>query len=244
MRYLILSDIHSNRDAFETVLRDAGPMDEVWCLGDVVGYGPEPNACIELLRSLPHQCIAGNHDWATLGKLDLRDFNSDARRANLWNRKQLTPQNLAYLDGLPEALVMGQFTLVHGSPRRPIWEYIIYASTAATNFEHYDTPYCFVGHTHAPAIFRLNDEDGENLCETVLPSLNEPLKLGSHRLIINPGSVGQPRDGNPLASYAILDTKAHTVEHRRVAYPFEKTQDKMREHSLPPRLVVRLEYGW
>ena len=105
MRCLVLSDIHSNLEAFQAVLDDAGPVDEVWCLGDVVGYGPDPNACVDLLRSMPHLCIAGNHDWATLGKLDLRDFNPDAREANLWNRQQLTPENLAYLDALPETLV-------------------------------------------------------------------------------------------------------------------------------------------
>ena len=158
MRCLVLSDIHSNLEAFQAVLDDAGPVDQVWCLGDVVGYGPDPNGCVELLRSLPHLCTAGNHDWATLGKLDLRDFNPDAREANLWNRQQLTPENLAYLEALPEKLVNGQFTLIHGSPRFPIWEYIIYASTAQLNFEHFDTPFCFVGHTHTPVIFRLVKE--------------------------------------------------------------------------------------
>ena len=244
MRHLVLSDIHSNLEAFEAVLEDAGPVDQVWCLGDVVGYGPDPNACVELLRSLPHRCIAGNHDWATLDKLDLRDFNSDARQANLWNREQLTTYNLAYLNALPETLVEGQFTLVHGSPRHPIWEYIIYTSTAQASFAYFDTPFCLVGHTHTPAIFCLKDEGGKEVCEPLPVSLDEPLRLGAERLIINPGSVGQPRDGNPQASYAILDMEALTVEHRRVAYPFEETQAKMLDHDLPVRLVVRLGYGW
>jgi diadenosine tetraphosphatase ApaH/serine/threonine PP2A family protein phosphatase len=244
MRYLVLSDIHSNLEAFEAVLEDAGPIDRVWCLGDVVGYGPDPNACVELLRSLPHLCIAGNHDWATLGKLDLRDFNPDAREANLWNREQLTPENLAYLEALPETLVEGAFTLSHGSPRHPIWEYIIYASTAQANFAHFATPVCFVGHTHTPVIFRLANQGGKEVCNPMLPSLNGPMGLGTERVIINPGSVGQPRDGDSRASYAILDDETLAVEHRRVVYPVERTQAKMMEYNLPLRLALRLGYGW
>ncbi len=244
MRCLLLSDIHSNLEAFEAVLADAGPVDETWCLGDVVGYGPDPNACVEKLRSLPHLCIAGNHDWATLGKLDLREFNLDAREANLWNRKQLTPDNLAYLEALPEVLVREPFTLVHGSPRRPIWEYIVYTATAQANFYYFDTPFCLVGHTHTPVIFRLTDKKGREGCDTLPLPVNGPLSLGPERLIINPGSVGQPRDGNPQASYAILDTETLVLEFRRVPYPVEKTQAKMIEYDLPLRLAVRLGYGW
>lgn len=244
MRCLILSDIHSNLEAFKAVVDDAGPVDQVWCLGDVVGYGPDPNACVELLRSLPHCCVAGNHDWATLGKLDLDDFNPDARDANLWNRQQLTPDNLAYLQALPEVLVKGEFTLAHGSPRHPIWEYIIYTSTARTNFSHFDTRYCLVGHTHTPVIFRLRNNQGKESCDVIPPTLNTPQQLGQERLIVNPGSVGQPRDGNPAASYVILDLADLTLEYRRVAYPLEETQAKMMEHNLPLRLVLRLGYGW
>jgi predicted phosphodiesterase len=243
MRCLVLSDIHSNLEAFEAVLEDAASVDQVWCLGDVVGYGPDPNACVELLRSQPHLCIAGNHDWATLGKLDLREFNPDAREANLWNREQLDSDSLAYLNALPEKLVEGSFTLSHGSPRHPIWEYIIYTSTARANFAHFDTPICLVGHTHTPVIFRLSGKD-EETCEPIAPLWDSPMGLGAGRLIVNPGSVGQPRDGDPRASYAILETESLTIEHRRVAYPIEKTQAKMMEHNLPLRLVLRLAYGW
>lgn len=243
MRCLVLSDIHSNLEAFQAVLDDAGSVDQIWCLGDVVGYGPDPNACVELLRSLPHRSIAGNHDWATLGKLDLGDFNHDARQANLWNRRQLTPVNLRYLDALPETAVEGQFTLAHGSPRQPIWEYILHTSAAQANFDHFDTPFCFVGHTHVPAIFRLDDREDRPLCEMLPPSVG-PVELGPGRVIINPGSVGQPRDGNPQASYVLLDGDALTVEHRRVPYPIEETQAKMLKYDLPARLIVRLSYGW
>jgi diadenosine tetraphosphatase ApaH/serine/threonine PP2A family protein phosphatase len=244
MRYLVLSDIHSNLEAFRAVLDNAGAVDEVWCLGDVVGYGPDPNACVDLLKTRPHRCIAGNHDWATLGKLDLRDFNPDARDANLWNREQLTPDNLAYLEALPETLVEEPFTLAHGSPRHPIWEYIIYCSTAKTSLEFFETQYCLVGHTHTPVLFFMSDSDGEDTCEPVPPLLGRPVPINDERLIINPGSVGQPRDGDPRASYAILDTEAMTIEHRRVVYEVERTQAKMMEHDLPLRLVLRLGYGW
>jgi len=243
MRCLVLSDIHSNLEAFETVLDHAGAVDQIWCLGDVVGYGPDPNGCVELLRSRPHLCIAGNHDWATLGKLDLRDFNPDAREANMWNRKQLTPGNLAYLEDLPESLVEGQFTLIHGSPRHPIWEYVIYASTAEINFDHFETSYCLVGHTHSPVIFVQAEGNGSKVKE-IQPPVDEPVALGPERLILNPGSVGQPRDGDPRASYAILDDEAMTIEYHRVSYPVEETQAKMIEHGLPARLVLRLGYGW
>jgi diadenosine tetraphosphatase ApaH/serine/threonine PP2A family protein phosphatase len=244
MRYLVLSDIHSNLAALQAVLEDAGPVDETWCLGDVVGYGPDPSACVELLRARPLRCIAGNHDWATLDKLDLDDFNPDARRANLWNREQLTPQNMEFLDALPETLVVDEFTLVHGSPRFPIWEYIIYGATALDNFAYFDTSICFVGHTHIPMIFRLGGKKGRGVSEEMPSAMGGPVNLGAERLIINPGSVGQPRDGDARASYAIVDTEAETVEHRRVGYPIEETQEKMREHGLPARLTARLEYGW
>jgi predicted phosphodiesterase len=246
MRCLVLSDIHSNLEALEAVLDDAGQVDLVWCLGDTVGYGPDPNACVELLRSLSPVCIAGNHDWATLGNLDLQDFNPDARDANLWNRQQLTPGNLNYLEALPNLVVEGQFTLAHGSPRHPIWEYIIYTSTARTNFDHFQTPYCLVGHTHTPGIFRLIPETREHgsICVQVTLDSGQPVKLGPDRLIVNPGSVGQPRDGDSRASYAILDLDDMTVEHRRVPYQIDETQAKMMSHDLPLRLVLRLKYGW
>ncbi len=243
MRCLVLSDIHSNLEAFETVLDHAGAVDQVWCLGDVVGYGPDPNGCVELLRSRPHLCIAGNHDWATLGKLDLQDFNPDARDANLWNRKQLTASNLTYLEELPESLVEGPFTLIHGSPRHPIWEYIIYPSTAESNFAYFETPYCLVGHTHTPVIFQQAEGNGLQVRE-LQPSGGERIHLGPERLILNPGSVGQPRDGDPRASYIILDDEAMTIEFQRVTYPVEKTRAKMIKHGLPARLVLRLGYGW
>ncbi len=241
MRYLIISDIHSNLAAFEAVLADAGSFDKVWCLGDMVGYGPDPNECVERLRDLPHICVAGNHDWATLGKLDTEDFNPNAKRVCLWTRKQLSPSNLEYLEALPKSLIEENFTLVHGSPRHPIWEYILNPSIAQANFEHFDTRFCFVGHTHVPVIYRDNPNQA---CDVLKPSLDDPLVLGEDRLIINPGSVGQPRDGDPRASYAVLDSDELALEYRRISYPIETTQARMVEKGLPVRLIIRLGYGW
>ncbi len=242
MRILIISDIHANLTAFETVLKDAkGEWEYVWCLGDVVGYGPDPNECVDLLRTLPHLCLAGNHDWAALGRLDIRTFNPDARKAVTWTRETLTPQNTAYLDALPTTFVIGDYTLAHGSPREPVWEYILEPLIAALNFPHFETPFCLVGHTHQPVIYELIGDDGET--EAIAPVYRQARHLHG-RQIINPGSVGQPRDANPDAAYAILDVETHVWEHRRVAYDVASVQQRMRAHGMPERLVARLEHGW
>ena len=241
MRYLVLSDIHANLAALEAVLEDAPDFDEVWCLGDLVGYGPKPNECIERVRGLPHTSLAGNHDWAALGKLDLSSFNTIARTANEWTQRQLTSSSRTYLNGLSPSLQQGGFAMAHASPREPIWEYIMDTHTARENFEHFQTPYCLVGHTHVPVLFELDEDRGR--CEALLPPLPEPVNLGSHRAIINPGSVGQPRDGDPRASYALLDTDEMTWSFHRVAYPIEVTQERMEAAGLPRRLIDRLEMG-
>jgi predicted phosphodiesterase len=244
MRYLILSDIHANLAAFEAVLDSAGEFDKIWCLGDVVGYGPDPNQCIEKLRGFDHLCVAGNHDWAVLGRLDLEDFNPDAQKASQWTQAQLTPDNRAYLESLPTMLIEEGMTLVHGSPRQPVWEYVLYPSVALPNFNHFGTQFCFIGHTHVPLIYRLVLKEFGEFCELVQPSLNGPLPLGKKRLLINPGSVGQPRDGDSRASYALLDIEHKTIEFRRIPYPIEKTQQRMSNANLPARLISRLSFGW
>lgn len=245
MRYLVISDIHANLPAFEAVLEDTkGQYDEVWCLGDVVGYGPHPNECVELLASLDAVCVAGNHDWATLGHLDPEDFNPEARAVLSWTHQQLTARNLRFLEQLGERVVEGEFTLVHGSPRHPIWEYILFPSVAQANFAYFDTRYCLVGHTHSAVIFEAN-EAGDELLAAYLPDFNNgPVLLPEARLIINPGSVGQPRDGDPRASYMLLDVDQRTFEWRRAAYPVEKTQESMQRYGLPARLINRLTFGW
>jgi diadenosine tetraphosphatase ApaH/serine/threonine PP2A family protein phosphatase len=243
MRILIISDIHANLTAFETVLNDAkGEWEYVWCLGDVVGYGPDPNECVELLRTLPHLCLAGNHDWAALGRLDIRTFNPDARKAVTWTRETLTQDNIDYLDALPTTFVIGSYTLAHGSPREPVWEYILEPLIAALNFPHFETPYCLVGHTHQPVIYEQLTEDGDTAA--IAPAYRQTRNLNGRRQIINPGSVGQPRDANPDAAYAILDVEKNTWEHRRIPYDVAAVQKRMRAFGMPDRLVTRLEHGW
>jgi diadenosine tetraphosphatase ApaH/serine/threonine PP2A family protein phosphatase len=241
LRYLILSDIHANLGALEAVLADAPAFDEIWCLGDLVGYGPDPNECVKRIREFPHFSLAGNHDWAALGKLDLRSFNADARVANTWTQSELTPAVCEYLSRLPTYMERDGFYLAHASPREPVWEYILDANLAYANFAHFSTPICLVGHTHIPIIFQLDEE--QQRCETLNPTFPGALTLGTHRMIVNPGSVGQPRDGDPRASYAMLDTEDMAWEFRRVAYPVEITQERMRARGLPRRLVERLAVG-
>jgi diadenosine tetraphosphatase ApaH/serine/threonine PP2A family protein phosphatase len=198
-----------------------------------------------LLAGLDHLCIAGNHDWAVLGKLDVDDFNPDARHVSLWTRNVLTEGNHRFLQELPVALIQEeQFTLVHGSPRHPIWEYILYPAVAQVNFDHFSNHYCLVGHTHSPVIFYAPEEPG-GICRAYVPSANNgPEALGNQRLILNPGSIGQPRDGDPRASYGILNLDNLTFEYRRIPYPIAETQERMQRLSFPSRLINRLSFGW
>jgi len=242
VRVLVISDVHSNLAALQAVLEDVGSFDALWSLGDVVGYGPQPNECIATLSEHEHLHIAGNHDWGVLGKIPLDDFNGDACRANLWNRAQLTPEALAYLESAPETIVEGQVTMAHGSPRYPIWEYLVYASVAALNYAFFDTKLCLVGHTHVPILFEQTSDSTD--CHASRLPAGERLALGEGRYIVNPGSVGQPRDGDPRAAYLLLETDDLTIEPRRVAYDIEATQRLMRKAGLPRRNIARLELGW
>jgi len=242
MRILVLSDIHANLDALNAVLADAGQFDIIWSLGDIVGYGPEPNESIARLSEYEHLAIAGNHDWAVLDKIDVSDFNPDARRSNLWTRDHLTPASRAYLEALPKTRVEGRFTLAHGSPRRPIWEYLITAHEAGLSFACYETAICLVGHTHAPVIFRAAVDGGK--CVALRAPESTLIRLDDSRYIINPGGVGQPRDGDPRASYLLFDTEEMTFEQRRVPYDIAETQEKMRAAGLPRSNSMRLALGW
>jgi len=243
MRYAIIADIHANLEAFTAVLDDikvGGGVEEVWCLGDVVGYGPDPHQCIELLRQQNPVCVAGNHDWAAIGKIDTTYFNPDAAAASHWTTEQLSPEDVDYLTNLPLVIEKGDFTLVHGSPREPIWEYLFSTSNARENFAHFKSKFCLVGHSHVPMVFRY-DEAGD--CSSNMFSPNIKLVLSKSRLIINPGGVGQPRDGDPRASYAIGDSETRTVRLYRIPYDIKATQSKMIEQGLPIRLANRLSYG-
>ena len=242
MRVLVISDVHSNLTALEAVLADAGSFDEIWSLGDIVGYGARPNECIERLCEFDHVAIPGNHDWGVLGKLDLEDFNAAAREANLWSRAQLTPESVAYLESLPETRLQSDVSLAHGSPRGPIWEYLLHPTYAQVSFGFFDTPLCLVGHTHVPVVFRAT---GDPLtCRALPPAIGVGVQLDNARHIINPGSVGQPRDGDPRAAYLLLDTEEQEFEHRRVAYKVDAAQDRIRQAGLPQSLSSRLALGW
>ncbi len=241
MRVLVISDVHANLSALSAVLDDAADQyDTIWSLGDIVGYGPRPNECIAALCEHEHVAVPGNHDYGVLGRIALSDFNPDARGANLWTRAQLTPPSLQYLSGLPEKIVIGEFTLAHGSPREPVWGYLLYPRTAYDSMAFFDTPVCLVGHTHVPVIYAAGD--GEAVALPPQPGVTVLLDDG--RYIINPGSVGQPRDGNPAASYMLLDTVARSFSHRRVSYDVARTQADMRSFGLSPRLIARLDQGW
>ncbi len=244
MRVLIISDIHANLIAFEAVLADArGAWDKIWFLGDLVGYGPDPNECVALMREQDHIALSGNHDWAVLGKLDIDSFNDYARHAVLWAQEILEEDARAYLDELPPSLIPHpSFSLAHASPRQPIWEYILDRSTADANFEYFETPYCLVGHTHVPVVFEMIAGERTYMLH---PLYDEPWHLnGQHRCIINPGSVGQPRDSDPRAAYALLDLEKMIWTYRRVPYDIEETQRRMRQHGLSERLIARLAFGW
>jgi predicted phosphodiesterase len=242
MRVLVISDIHANLHALDAVLADAGDYEAVWCLGDLVGYGPNPNECVERIREFPELlCIAGNHDRAAIGDLDLDAFNGEARRALEWTNKALTPESVDYLRSLPEQLTDGSFTLVHGSPRRPLWEYLLDAPRVQSAFSSFQTPYCLVGHSHVAIAFQMNDR---NRCVALLPAHANEFQLGPNRMIVNPGSVGQPRDQDPRASYALLDTDSLHWAWRRVRYDVSIVQNRMQIAGLPPRLILRLGEGW
>lgn len=244
MRILIISDIHANLAALEAVLAAArGEWEEVWFLGDLLGYGPDPNACGALLRELKPVVLTGNHDWAVLGKLEGSSFNLHARQAIEWTQDVLDEELRDYLLAQPARLVREPFLLAHASPRQPVWEYILDSAIAAANFGQMDrsTPIALVGHTHVPVLYSRSDSGDVRMTP---PIYGEPISLAASRHIVNPGSVGQPRDGDPRAAYALLDTETLTWEHRRVAYPIAETQQRMREAGLPERLITRLEYGW
>ena len=242
MRYAIMADIHANLAAFNAVLDDMeqrGGVEEIWCLGDIVGYGPDPHECIERLQRYSHVCVAGNHDWAAIGKISTAEFNPDAALACQWTAGQLSQADIQYLEDLPLAIDKDTFTLVHGSPREPIWEYVISTGIARENFSFFQSPYCLLGHSHVPLVFK--EEDGSCTFSRLVANIG--LALGKSRLIINPGGVGQPRDGDPRASYVIYDSDTRMVRLYRIPYDIDATQEKMMAKGLPIRLAVRLRHG-
>jgi predicted phosphodiesterase len=239
MRALVVSDIHANLAALQAVLADAGEFDAIWCLGDSVGYGPQPN---EVLQALAEACVVlGNHDAAAAGLITVEDFNPYAAEAALWTAGALQPDGKSFIETMPETRVDEPtgFTLVHGSLRYPIWEYLLSADSALAHLQLQTTPYSLVGHSHIP--MRVEESGAGPRFSRVMHE--EVVKLGETRLVLNPGSVGQPRDGDPRASYGIVDTGVATFTLRRVAYDIVATQRRMAEAGLPERLILRLAAG-
>jgi diadenosine tetraphosphatase ApaH/serine/threonine PP2A family protein phosphatase len=242
MRILVISDIHANLTALDAVLEAAGSVDEIWCLGDVVGYGPDPNECVERLRSLPNlTCLIGNHDAAALGNIDLNAFNREARASAHWTQSVLSEESRQFLSGLPEQSVAHEVTLVHGSPRSPVWEYLLDPVSAYDNLAYFNTRLCFIGHTHIPMAFSMVDGLDEMESE-LLRNGQSPAIEG--RMFLNPGSVGQPRDHNPMAAFAIYDPDISIWRAHRAVYDIESVQSRMLQVNLPNRLIHRLVEGW
>lgn len=240
MRVGVVTDIHSNLVALETVLADMGAVDALWCLGDLVGYGPWPNECIALLRQRGAIVIAGNHDLAAIGAIPTEDFNPDAAAATEWTASHLSAESRAFLQSLSPALEVDGVTLAHGSPREPVWEYLLSAHGAAASFPCFATQVCLIGHTHIPTLFI---EQGEGQIGIGYMEADSHYEPDGRRCIANPGSVGQPRDRDARSAYLLLETDGPALDWRRVAYDVSTIQAEMRQAGLPRFFVERLAVG-
>jgi diadenosine tetraphosphatase ApaH/serine/threonine PP2A family protein phosphatase len=241
MRAAVVSDIHSNLHALEAVLAaiDEEAPDELWCLGDLVGYGARPNECCARIAGRADVCLAGNHDLAVRGTIDLEEFGGEAGVAATWTRTVLEPEAQAFLGRLePEGSAHG-VALYHGSARDPVWEYVLSDEGALATLELVETPLVLVGHSHVALKVV---QSGDELAGGVAPAGTE-LDLDGVRALLNPGSVGQPRDGDPRAAYLLLDLDAQHASFRRVEYDVEQTQREIRDAGLPEMLAGRLALG-
>lgn len=243
MKIGILSDIHSNSEALNCVLKTIEKVDKFICLGDIVGYGADPNYCIEKIKDLNCRCIGGNHDFAVVGKVNINYFNYAARAAILWTSRQLKKDNLNFLLNLKKKIELKNNVFAfHGSPQEPILEYILDKNTANLIFSKFHFKICFVGHSHLAGCFSFNENN--NQTEYINYSNGGCIEISKNkRYIINCGSVGQPRDGNPQASYGIYDLKYNAVNIYRVSYPVNLTKSKIINAGLPRSLADRLSYG-
>ena len=241
MRIAVISDIHANLHALDAVLAavDREAPAELWCLGDVVGYGPRPNECCERVRARAARALVGNHDLAVLGELDIGDFTADAAAAAEWSRTVLTPEAREFLSSLrPQATAHG-VELYHGSARDPVWEYVLDGWTALATLELASADLVLVGHSHVALQIALRDGA---LGGGLAPGGTQ-LELAGARWVLNPGSVGQPRDGDADAAWLLLDLDERRAEFRRTPYDVEGTQREIREAGLPDALAARLRSG-
>ncbi|HXP28319.1 MAG TPA: metallophosphoesterase family protein [Solirubrobacteraceae bacterium] len=242
MKVAVISDIHANRQAFEATLEAVAASDaaELWCLGDLVGYGADPDACVELAREHAAVCLAGNHDLAVTGEIPLDEFSRGASLAAQWTREVIAPRNLEFLSTLRPEGQEGQIGLYHASPRDPVWEYVLSTLLAELCFDRQSTRVCLVGHSHVALSFVRRE--GE-------PATGEPRREGTRldiaegEWLLNPGSVGQPRDGDARASWLLLDVDGRSASFMRTDYDIAGAAAAIRAARLPDSLAERLEYG-
>jgi len=236
----VLADIHGNLAALNAVLLEIEEVEEIWCLGDMVGYGPNPNECCKIIKDRAKHCVLGNHDAGVLGKIDLSLFNVFAAEAIKITQKILEKKNKDFLENLVKIKELGEVILVHGSVKNPLTEYIFETHQAEISLTNFTQKFCFVGHTHYPVVF----EKEKDFVSEIVPHFEREIKLKKDcRYIINPGAVGQPRDGDWRASFGLFDDQDLTFEFRRVTYPLEKTQARMKKLGLPEFLIQRLSLG-
>ena len=240
MKIAVISDIHANIEALDAVLADAEAQGcgEIWCLGDIVGYGADPNGVVERISQKADATVAGNHDWAAVGKMTLAYFNSHAAAAAEWTAEALTPECRDWLAALPLERVERDMRLVHASPSDPAaWHYVLSVAEAEGEMTTYDESICLIGHSHYPGNFEQTDGDLHYNREDNITLQSDK------RYLINVGSVGQPRDGDPRASYMVLDPDSKEIWHRRVEYDIEAAHQKILEAGLPSFLADRLLTG-
>jgi len=241
MKYAIISDIHGNLAALNNVIQRIEELecDRIVCLGDIVGYGPFPNECCDIIQQKADICIIGNHDHAAIGRTSTEYFNKFATSAIWWTVEQLTAENKKYLEQLPEKVEENDLLFVHAAPIDPLrWNYILSLYDAEDNFHAFEQKACFIGHSHVPVLYSY--EDGEFPAYEPGPKIR---LFDGFRYIINVGSVGQPRDKNPDACFALYDLETNTCQLERVAYDVRETQAAMEEKELPAFLVERLALG-
>lgn len=249
MKIAVFGDVHGNATAFQKVLDHAGECDAWWCVGDVIGYGPDPNKCIEVIRSIGCDVVAGNHDLGAVGKISIATFNDDALMACDWTSGILKDENKAFVNGLETTgTPMDEILLSHGGPVDPVWSYVFSIEEAHLNFMSFDRRICFYGHSHVPMIFKIKKDDGAEIKpldpEFVSPVAGDVVELEEgYRYLVNVGSVGQPRDNDPRSCYVIFEPDEGRLTYHRVEYPVDEVQERMAFAGLPKGLITRLAYG-
>ncbi|HET6830139.1 MAG TPA: metallophosphoesterase family protein [Solirubrobacterales bacterium] len=245
MQVAVFSDIHANLPAFEAVLRDSDEVgvEERWCLGDIVGYGADPDLCVDRARDRCEVCLVGNHDLAVLGELDTSTFSTAAAAAVEWTAEHTERRNLDYLASLSPTDTSRAAALYHASPRDPVWEYVLWPEQAADCLEVQEKRVSFVGHSHVALFFSAADGNDDGEAHGWQAGAGTRLEIGDGRWLINPGSVGQPRDGDPRAAWLELDTESWEATYHRVGYDIERAARSIEAAGLPEHLGRRLFQG-